>query len=123
VAPGNDPIVVRSAVLAAVAAEALPLASIRAVLPSLEDVYRRAVARPAQPGAAATARHDAAAVTAATAGTRTDATARRAEAADAALPRVHTADDVAIERDRTASLEPVEPVTLPSADPREKDES
>ena len=46
VAPGSDPAAVRSAVLAVVAAEGLPLASIRAVLPSLEDVYRRAVARP-----------------------------------------------------------------------------
>lgn len=46
VAPGSDPAAVRTAVLAAVAAEGLPLASIRTVLPSLEDVYRRAVARP-----------------------------------------------------------------------------
>jgi ABC-2 type transport system ATP-binding protein len=37
---------VRSAVLAAVASEHLPLVSIRAVIPSLEDVYRRAVAGP-----------------------------------------------------------------------------
>jgi hypothetical protein len=29
-----------------VAAEQLPLTSIRAVVPSLEDIYRRAVARP-----------------------------------------------------------------------------
>ena len=42
-----DPPTVRSAVLAAVAAEHLPLTSIRAVVPSLEDIYRRAVARPA----------------------------------------------------------------------------
>ena len=52
VAPGSDPAAVRSAVLAVVAAEGLPLASIRAVVPSLEDVYRRAVARPATAGAA-----------------------------------------------------------------------
>ena len=52
VAPGSDPSAVRSAVLAVVAAEGLPLASIRAVLPSLEDIYRRAVARPATAGAA-----------------------------------------------------------------------
>jgi ABC-2 type transport system ATP-binding protein len=43
---GADPAHVRSAVLAAVAAEQLPLTSIRAVVPSLEDIYRRAVARP-----------------------------------------------------------------------------
>ena len=49
VAPGSDPTAVRSAVLAAVAAEGLPLASIRAVVPSLEDIYRRAVARPIVP--------------------------------------------------------------------------
>ena len=46
VEPGHDPVEVRSGVLAAVAAAGLPLASIRLVLPSLEDVYRRAVARP-----------------------------------------------------------------------------
>jgi hypothetical protein len=43
---GADPAAVRSAVLAAVATEHLPLTSIRAVVPSLEDIYRRAVARP-----------------------------------------------------------------------------
>ena len=43
---GADPAAVRSAVLAAVAVEHLPLTSIRAVVPSLEDIYRRAVARP-----------------------------------------------------------------------------
>jgi ABC-2 type transport system ATP-binding protein len=43
---GANPATVRSAVLAAVAAEQLPLTSIRAVVPSLEDIYRRAVARP-----------------------------------------------------------------------------
>jgi ABC-2 type transport system ATP-binding protein len=47
VEPGHDPVEVRHGVLAAVAAAGLPLASIRLVLPSLEDVYRRAVARPA----------------------------------------------------------------------------
>jgi ABC-2 type transport system ATP-binding protein len=46
VADGADPAAVRSAVLAVVAAEQLPLVSIRAVVPSLEDVYRRAVAGP-----------------------------------------------------------------------------
>jgi ABC-2 type transport system ATP-binding protein len=37
---------VRTRVLAIVAEERLPLTSIRAVVPSLEDIYRRAVARP-----------------------------------------------------------------------------
>jgi ABC-2 type transport system ATP-binding protein len=46
VTPAHDPVEVRGGVLAAVAAAGLPLASIRLVLPSLEDVYRRAVARP-----------------------------------------------------------------------------
>jgi ABC-2 type transport system ATP-binding protein len=46
VADDADPATVRSAVLAAVAAERLPLVSIRAVVPSLEDVYRRAVGGP-----------------------------------------------------------------------------
>ena len=46
VAPGADPAAVRSGVFAAVATEQLPLTSIRAVVPSLEDIYRRAVARP-----------------------------------------------------------------------------
>ncbi len=41
-----DTAAVRSAVLAAVATEHLPLTSIRAVVPSLEDIYRRAVERP-----------------------------------------------------------------------------
>jgi ABC-2 type transport system ATP-binding protein len=44
--PESDPATVRAATLAAVAAERLPLASIRAVVPSLEDIYRRAVSRP-----------------------------------------------------------------------------
>jgi ABC-2 type transport system ATP-binding protein len=47
VSQGHDPVEVRHGVLAAVASAGLPLASIRLVLPSLEDVYRRAVARPA----------------------------------------------------------------------------
>ncbi len=66
---GHDPVDVRTGVLAAVAAAGLPLASIRLVLPSLEDVYRRAVARPptasrkpvAPAGAAAVASRTAAA--------------------------------------------------------------
>jgi ABC-2 type transport system ATP-binding protein len=46
IAPGADPATARSAVLAVVASEHLPLVSIRAVEPSLEDIYRRAVAGP-----------------------------------------------------------------------------
>ena len=46
VAHGADAKTVRSAVLAAVAEHQLPLSSIRAVVPSLEDIYRRAVAGP-----------------------------------------------------------------------------
>ncbi len=46
-APGADPVRTRVAILAAVAASGLPLVSIRPVVPSLEDIYRRAVARPA----------------------------------------------------------------------------
>jgi ABC-2 type transport system ATP-binding protein len=58
----SDPAAVRSGILAAVAAEGLPLASIRAVVPSLEDVYRRAVSRPTAATATPTSRHDAARV-------------------------------------------------------------
>jgi ABC-2 type transport system ATP-binding protein len=43
VAPEADLAAVRSQTLAAVASERLPLVSIRAVEPSLEDIYRRAV--------------------------------------------------------------------------------
>jgi ABC-2 type transport system ATP-binding protein len=46
VAPGVDPVQTRMAILAAVAQNGLPLASIRAVVPSLEDIYRKAVSRP-----------------------------------------------------------------------------
>lgn len=41
-----DPARTRVAILAAVAESGLPLASIRPVVPSLEDIYRTAVARP-----------------------------------------------------------------------------
>lgn len=41
-----EPTSVRAAVLAAVAGSGLPLTSIRPVQPSLEDIYRKAVARP-----------------------------------------------------------------------------
>jgi hypothetical protein len=43
VAPEANLAMVRSQTLAAVASERLPLVSIRAVEPSLEDIYRRAV--------------------------------------------------------------------------------
>ena len=46
IAPSADPAAVRTAVLAAVAREQLPLTSIRAIVPSLEDIYRRAVSGP-----------------------------------------------------------------------------
>jgi ABC-2 type transport system ATP-binding protein len=46
-APEADLAAVRIALLAVVASERLPLASIRPIAPSLEDIYRRAVARPA----------------------------------------------------------------------------
>ncbi|HEV8280998.1 MAG TPA: ABC transporter ATP-binding protein [Candidatus Limnocylindrales bacterium] len=46
IAPDADVATVRSGVLASIAAERLPLVSIRAVEPSLEDIYRRAVAGP-----------------------------------------------------------------------------
>ena len=39
---------VRTRIFAIVAEQALPLTSIREVVPSLEDIYRRAVARPAR---------------------------------------------------------------------------
>jgi ABC-2 type transport system ATP-binding protein len=101
VAPGSDPIDVRSGVLAVVAAEGLPLASIRAVMPSLEDVYRRAVARPAAASAVPAAKSGAAAPAAAA------APRPMAPAADVEQGR---------DRERAADLDPVEPVTLP-ADP------
>jgi hypothetical protein len=37
---------VRTRILGIVAEERLPLVSIREIVPSLEDIYRRAVARP-----------------------------------------------------------------------------
>ena len=101
VASGSDPTAVRSGILAAVAAEGLPLASIRAVVPSLEDVYRRAVARPAATGATPTTRHDA---------------ARVAAAGVATTPATDAAGKVA-----PAPVDPVEPVILPSDVPPEED--
>ncbi len=49
VASAGDEGQVRSEVLAIVAREGLPLTSIRPVVPSLEDIYRRAVAEPRRP--------------------------------------------------------------------------
>jgi ABC-2 type transport system ATP-binding protein len=46
IAQDADAATVRTAVLAAVADNRLPLTSIRAIVPSLEDIYRRAVAGP-----------------------------------------------------------------------------
>jgi ABC-2 type transport system ATP-binding protein len=113
VAPGHDPSEVRSRVLAVVAAEALPLASIRAVLPSLEDVYRRAVAQPAKP----VARGDAAG----TGRTKAAGAAAVATPVDQAHPVERPDADVAPEPDRAVWLEPVEPVVLPSDTPAEED--
>src|SRR5688572_12429070 len=95
VAPGSDPSVVRSAVLAVVASEGLPLASIRAVLPSLEDIYRRAVARPATGGPPR----------------------QRAAVADGGLAELDPDPEppAAPPPVRIAAPDPVEPVTLPSA--------
>jgi len=117
VAPGHEPSEVRSRVLAVVAAEALPLASIRAVLPSLEDVYRRAVAEPAK----VPARGDSSAAGRSKA-LRSGAPAATPVAAtpiDQAHPIDRPDADVAPEQDRAAWLEPVEPVVLPSDTPEE----
>ncbi|MEA2613618.1 MAG: type transport system ATP-binding protein [Chloroflexota bacterium] len=113
VAPGHDPSEVRSRVLAVVAAEALPLASIRAVLPSLEDIYRRAVAQPAKP----VARGDAAR----TGRTKTVGAAAAATPVDQAHPVERPDAEAAREPDRAVWLEPVEPVVLPSDTPTEED--
>jgi ABC-2 type transport system ATP-binding protein len=61
IAQGADIAAVRSQVLGAVATEHLPLVSIRAAEPSLEDVYRRAVAGPggSRPAAIHTTRGEA----------------------------------------------------------------
>ncbi len=106
-APGADPIVVRSAVLAEVASEGLPLASIRAVVPSLEDIYRRAVARPAtSPGSSASS---------------APAAPGRPERDRAAA----SAGDVPAARHETsrASVDRVEPVTLPAPDASKEDQA
>ena len=108
VAPGSDPSAVRSGVLAAVAAEGLPLASIRAVLPSLEDVYRRAVAQPARPVKAGSV-------------PRTASGAAEPEGEGSRPPVALSDADVAPDRDRAVWLDPVEPVTLPPDGPPEED--
>ncbi len=61
IAPDADPAATRVAILSAVAASGLPLVSIRPVVPSLEDIYRKAVARPSvgAHASAAVAGHDA----------------------------------------------------------------
>jgi ABC-2 type transport system ATP-binding protein len=92
VTPDHDPATVRSGILAAVAAEGLPLASIRAVVPSLEDVYRRAVAGPSSNGATPTSRHDAARV--APAGAARTTTADAAGRAPAPIEPVILPPDV-----------------------------
>ena len=57
---GADPGRTRVAILSAIAASGLPLVSIRPVVPSLEDIYRKAVARPSagKHESAAVAGHD-----------------------------------------------------------------
>ena len=103
VAPGSDPVEVRTAVLAAVAAAGLPLASIRLVLPSLEDVYRRAVARPATSGVRPAAAPDHAAAS-------RKATEGREDRGDP--PGADESDPSPAPRAKLA-LDPVEPVVLP----------
>lgn len=109
VGPDSDPATVRSAVLATVAAERLPLASIRLVLPSLEDVYRRAVARPATPGATADAwrARDDARRPRATAGAGPAEPVERLEPGEPAEP--------------AERVVPAEPVVLPS-DPADRED-
>ena len=107
VAPGSDPAVVRSAVLAVVAAEGLPLASIRAILPSLEDIYRRAVARPATAGSAPP---------------RIATTDEPAPDARVEPEPVMAAPAPAPAPVRVALPDPVEPVTLPSETTPTEDE-
>ncbi len=96
-AAGVDPIAVRTAILAVVASEGLPLASIRAVVPSLEDIYRRAVARPAVSSGPTRPGRDGEATNVA------DVPAARHEA-----------------RDR--SVDPVAPVTLPTVNVEGEDQ-
>jgi ABC-2 type transport system ATP-binding protein len=121
VAPDHDPSEVRSRVLAVVAAEALPLASIRAVLPSLEDVYRRAVAQPAKPVAQRLQPTDRGDASEAGRSKTSRAAAEDATPVDQAH-RVERPDaEVEPKSDRAAWLEPVEPVVLPSDTSAEED--
>jgi ABC-2 type transport system ATP-binding protein len=118
VAPGHDPVEVRHGVLAAVAAAGLPLASIRLVLPSLEDVYRRAVARPpaaSRKASETTAAHDGAplAVEADSLATDTNPLATEADAPEADAPEADPLDaaefDPSPGRRAHAALDRVEP--------------
>ena len=101
--PGVDPIAVRAAVLRVVASEGLPLASIRAVVPSLEDIYRRAVARPA----AAVASGPAAGGSPSSASGRGPGHGRVASVGDVPAAR---------HEERAGPPDPVAPVTLPAPD-------
>lgn len=59
IADDADPGRTRVAILSAIAASGLPLVSIRPVVPSLEDIYRKAVARPGDAtGSGAVAGHE-----------------------------------------------------------------
>jgi ABC-2 type transport system ATP-binding protein len=101
--PGVEPVVVRAAVLGAVASEGLPLASIQTLVPSLEDIYRRAVAQPATRPAGA------------------GASARPGRDHVASAGEVPAARHEA--RHRAAEpVEPVAPVTLPTPDPSKEDQ-
>ena len=115
---------VRSEVLAIVAREGLPLTSIMALVPSLEDIYRRAVAGPrAGAGAVAAPRHDAAsgatpATPASSAGRRPMAVGRRSDHGIARPRPAGTAvagDTPSGAPERPAPLD-IEPVVLPAND-------
>ncbi len=100
IAPDADPGATRVAILSAVATSGLPLVSIRPVVPSLEDIYRRAVGRPSvgAHASAAVAGHDAP--------EDDDADTAESEASDAMTSEGAPGD--------AAALPPVEPVVLAS---------
>ncbi len=120
VAPGHDPVEVRTGVLAAVAAAGLPLASIRLVLPSLEDIYRKAVARPPASVARPATSADAVAAAARRAAGAGVATAPKAPATDLGDPPVVVVTDP--EPRRGVELDPVEPLVLPADPPSTEDD-